>query len=233
MVRKRAPMLRGAIVVVALSFGFVFAIETGGQGSDATKYEPAKAASTSDIAYPPQSRTPGMVTLDVSVDGSGAVQKLVAVRDVPPLTSAAESAVNGWKFSPAMQGGQPVPGVVRVNVVFNPFNPGDVSIPNKPLPPTQTGGAISGVFQPPDVRTANYAVYPPNTVASGTVVLEVKIGPDGSAGFKVLRGAAVLSTAATKAITSWVFVPGTYEGKATRSRMVVAFVFVSPAVGTM
>jgi outer membrane biosynthesis protein TonB len=231
MVRKRAAALRGGMLVVALVLAF--AIEAGGQASDSAKYEPAKAASTSDIAYPPQSRTPGMVTLDVSVDGSGAVQKVFAVRDVPPLTSAAESAVNGWKFSPAMKGGQPAPGVVRVDVVFNPFNPGDVSIPNKPLPPPETGGAVNGVFQPPDVRTANYAVYPPNTVASGTVVLDVKIGPDGSAGFKVLRGAAVLSTAVTRAIKKWVFVPGTYEGKPVTSHLLVAYVFVSPAVGTM
>jgi outer membrane biosynthesis protein TonB len=231
MVGKRGTVLREAMLVVAVALAL--AIETGGQGSDSTKYEPAKATSTSDIAYPPQSRTPGMVTLDVSVDGSGGVQKVVAVRDVPPLTGAAENAVNGWKFSPATKGGQPVPGVVRVNVVFNPFNPGDVSIPNKPLPPPETGATVSGVFQPADVRTANYAVYPANTVASGTVVLDVRIGPDGSAGFKVLRGAPVLSTAVTRAIKSWVFVPGTYEGKATTSHMVVAFVFVSPAVGTM
>jgi outer membrane biosynthesis protein TonB len=228
MARKQAILLRGAMLMVALALAF--AIKTGGSDS---KYEPAKAVSTSDIAYPPQSRTPGMVTLDVSVDGSGGVQKIVAVRDVPPLTNAAESAVNGWQFSPAMKAEQPVPGVVRVNVVFNPFNPGDISIPNKPLPPPETGRSVSGVFQPPDVRTATYAVYPPNTVASGTVVLDVKIGPDGSAGFKVLRGAAVLSTAATRAIKTWVFVPGTYEGKPVTSHMVVTYVFVSPAVGTM
>jgi outer membrane biosynthesis protein TonB len=223
----------GKRTIVLVALALAFAIETGGQGSDSAKYEPAKAISTGNIAYPPQSSTPGMVTLDVSVDGSGAVQKIVAVRDVPPLTNAAQSAVNGWKFSPAVKSGQPVPGVVRVNVVFNPFNPGDVSIPNKPLPPPETGGSVSGVFQPPDVRTANYAVYPPNTVASGTVVLDVRIDPDGSAGFKVLRGVAVLSTAVTSAIKTWVFVPGTYEGKPVTTHMVVAYVFVSPAVGTM
>jgi outer membrane biosynthesis protein TonB len=232
MARKRPTVLRGAMLMVALALGL--AIETVGQGSGSTtKYEPAKATSTSDIAYPPQTRTPGMVTLDVSVDGSGAVQNIVAVRDVRPLTSAVESAVNGWKFSPAMQGSQSVPGVVCVDVVFNPFNPGNVSIPNKPLPPPKTGGTVSGVFQPPDVTTANYAVYPPNTVASGTVVLDVKVGPDGSAGFKILRGAGVLATAVTSAIKTWVFVPGTYEGKPVTSHMVVAYVFVSPAVGTM
>jgi outer membrane biosynthesis protein TonB len=222
------------IVLVALALAFTIETAgTAGQGGDSAKYEPAKVISASNIAYPPQSSTPGMVTLDVSVDGSAAVQKIVAVRDVPPLTNAAQSAVNGWKFSPAMKSGQPAPGVVRVNVVFNPFNPGDVSIPNKPLPPPETGGSVSGVFQPPDVRTANYAVYPPNTVASGTVVLDVKIGPDGSAGFKVLRGVAVLSTAVTSAIKTWVFVPGAYEGKPATTHMVVAYVFVSPAVGTM
>jgi outer membrane biosynthesis protein TonB len=36
--------------------------------------------------------------LDVSVDAKGAVQMVDVVRDVPTLTSAAESAVKSWKF---------------------------------------------------------------------------------------------------------------------------------------
>jgi TonB family protein len=186
-----------------------------------------------DFAYPPNTRTPGLVTLDVSVDATGAVQQVVAARDVPPLTAAAVSGVNNWKFSPAMNGGQAIGGVARVQVVFNPFNPGDVSIPNKPLlPPANASGNVSGLFQPADVHTANYAVYPANTVASGTVVLDVLVGSDGSVKrMRVLRGAAVLAGAATHAVRSWAFVPAMHEGNPADSHETVAYVFVSPALG--
>lgn len=206
-----------------------------GVSGQAPAYQGVGVAKAGNIAYPPNSQSPGMVTLDVSVDATGAVAKMVVARDVPPLTDAVRSAVNGWQFTPAMKGGQPVRGVARVNVVFNPFNPGNVSIPNKPLPPPDTGGSVAGVYQPPDVQTANYAVYPVNTVASGTVVLDVKVGADGSVmGARVLggEGGTPLTGAATRAIRGWSFVPGTYEGQAVVSHTIVAFVFVSPAVGT-
>lgn len=214
-----------------LVIGLCWAWAANGQ----TKYQGAAVARAGNIAYPPNSRTPGMVTLDVSVDASGAVVKMVVARDVPPLTSAAQSAVNGWQFAPAMKGGKTVAGVVRVNVVFNPFNPGDVSIPTQPLPTPDTGGAVAGKFQPPDVQTAKYAVYPVNTVASGTVVMDVKVGADGSmAGARVLggEGGTPLSGAATRALQGWSFVPATYAGQAVASHTVVVYVFVSPAVGT-
>jgi len=174
--------------------------------------------------------------LDVNVDGTGAVQQVNVVRDVPPLTKAAKDGVSGWKFTPAMKGGQPVAGVARVNVVFNPFNPADVSIPNQPLPSPENPGAHgSGDFQLADVTKANYAVYPPNTVAFGTVVLDVAVGPDGSvAGLRVMqgRGLGPLTGAATRAIRSWSFVAAQYGGKAVESHTIVAYVFVRPEVGT-
>jgi outer membrane biosynthesis protein TonB len=213
-----------------LLFGLIPAAYT-----QAPTYQPASLVRASQIPYPPNTITPGLVTLDVSVDATGAVQKIVAVRDVPPLTDAVRTAVNTWKFTPAVKGGQRVSGVVRVNVVFNPFNPGDVSIPNKPLPPPETGASLAGLFQPPDLKTANYATYPVNTVASGTIVLDVKVGVDGSMqGARVLGGGAggPLTGMATRGVHDWSFAPATYEGQPTVAHTVVAYVFPSPAQGT-
>lgn len=199
------------------------------------KYEPVKVVSTSGMAYPPNTRTPGMVTLDVAVDASGTVQKVTAQRDTAPLTAAAEESVRSWQFAPATMGGTPIVGLTRVDAVFNPFNPSDVSIPNKPLPPPANPQVqVRRVFQPADVSSANYAVYPPNTVASGAVVLDVTIGTDGSVKeTKVLQGVDVLAASAQKAVGNWQFTPATYEGKAVESHEVVAFVFVKPEIGTM
>jgi TonB family protein len=200
-----------------------------------SKYQSVTLVTAGDIAYPPQARTSGMVTLDVTVDSSGAVQSVRATRDVPPLTKAARDAVHQWKFHNATRNGQAVPGVIRVNVVFNPFNPSDVSIPNKPLPPPESASAnATGAFQPPDVKSADYAVYPPNTVASGAVILDLQISPDGALqSTKLLRGTEPLSSASLKALNDWQFTPATYEAKPVASHEIVAFVFVRPEIGTM
>ena len=198
-------------------------------------YQPVGLAKAGQIPYPPNTITPGLVTLDVSVDATAAILKIVSIRDVPPLTDAARTALNSWKFTQAVKSGQRVPGVARVNVVFNPFNPGDVSIPNKPLPPPETGASLAGIFQPPHVKTANYATYPVNTVASGTVVLDVKVDADGSLqGARVLggEGGGPLTGMATRAVHNWSFAPATYEGQPIAAHTIVAYVFPSPAQGT-
>ena len=207
-----------------------------GQRPGGGQYQSAAVRTAAgDIAYPPNARTPGMVTLDVSVGANGTVQNVITARDVPPLTEAAKQAVSGWNFSSAKKGEQDMDGVARVNVVFNPFNPSDVSIPNKPLPQQDNAGAQStAVFRPADVKTAGYATYPANTLASGSVVLDVKVGADGSvAGVRVLRGTGVLADAATRATKDWAFTAAMYQGKAVESRVTVAFVFVKPEIGTM
>jgi TonB family protein len=215
------------LILVSLMAG----VWVHGQGSGG-KYHAAGLAMAGDIAYPLNSQAPGFVTLDVRLDASGAVQNVTVVRDVPPLTAAAQSAVKTWQFTPATLDGQSVPGVLRVNIAFNPYNPSGVGLPGESLQPA-TGGA-SGDFQPAQVLKTTYATYPPNTVASGTVVVLVHVGSDGKAhGAGVVRGkVGVLAGAATKAAKSWTFTPATYKGQPVGSDVAVSFVFASPQAGT-
>jgi TonB family protein len=215
------------LILVSLMVG----VCVRGQGSGG-KYHPASLAMAGDIAYPLNSQSPGFVTLDVSLDASGAVQNVTVVRDVPPLTAAAQSAVKTWQFTPATLDGQSVAGVLCVNIAFNPYNPSGVGLPGESLQPA-TGGA-SGDFQPAQVLKTTYATYPPNTVASGTVVVLVHVGSDGKAhGAGVVRGkVGVLAGAATKAAKSWTFTPATYKGQSVGSDVAVSFVFASPQAGT-
>jgi TonB family protein len=231
MSHTKPAILRSGAACLALTVG---ALPFARSQNNTTGYKAAAVTTATDIAYPPQSSGPGMVTLDVSVDPSGSVQKIVAVRDVPPFTNTAISAVNNWKFAPASNGGQPVAGVARINIIFNPFNPGNVSIPNKPLPsPENPATNVTGVFQPADVQAANYATYPPNTTAFGTVVLHVRVGASGGVtAVKALHRVAALASPSVQAVKSWQFVPATYEGKVISSHTTVAFVFANPAVGT-
>jgi TonB family protein len=196
------------------------------------KYHSAGLAMAGDIAYPLDSRTPGFVTVDVSLDASGAVQNVTVIRDVPPLTAAVQSAVNAWHFTPATLDGQSVPGLLRVDVAFNPYNPSGVGLPGESLQPSS--GSASGDFQPPQLLKANYANYPPNTVAYGTVAMQAHVGSDGKVhSVGVVRGkVGALAGAATKAAKSWSFAPATYKGQQTSSDIAIVFVFASPQAGT-
>jgi outer membrane biosynthesis protein TonB len=173
-----------------------------------------------------------MVTLEVSVGAGGGVEKVQTVTDTPPLTDAARNAVKNWKYSPAMLDGVPVAGVVDVNVVFNPFNPGGAGIANGTPTPPQALERSRGDFRPAQVNSATFAAFPVNTVTSGTVVVIAKVGNDGRLlGERVLKGLGVLSAAATKAVSAWTFTPATYKSVAVESYLPVAFVFPSAAMG--
>jgi TonB family protein len=200
--------------------------------SSGEAYKSVVITSASDIAYPPATSTTGLVAVDVGVDASGNVQNVKVVQDVPPLTDAVVAAVKKWSFGAAQLNGSAVAGRIRVNVVFNPFNPGGVGIPSGGLQPEEsTSGA--GIYAPARVTAANYATYPVNTVASGAVVLDLHVGKSGKVEHaKAIRGVEPLTSAAIAALQSWKLAPATYEGKAVGSRIGVAFVFASPALGT-
>ncbi len=224
--RRGWLVFAGILVVASLTAG----VWVRGQGNGGN-YHAAGIAQGGAIAYPINTNTTGFVTLDVSLDASAAVQNVTVVRDVPPLTSAAQDAVKSWQYTPAMVDGQGVAGLVRVNVAFNPYNPSGVGLPGESLQPAAGGGG--GAFQPAGLTKANYAMYPPNTVSAGTVVLQVHVGHDGKVhGAIVVRGKGALSGAATAAAKTWVFTPAMYQGKAVASDVVVAFVFAAPQAGT-
>lgn len=195
------------------------------------KYHGAKLSQAGQIAYPMNSQQPGFVTLDVGVDSSGAVENAAIVRDVPPLTAAVESSLKGWQFSPAKMDGQSIAGVVGVTVAFNPYNPSGVGLPGESLQPASS--AATGDFHPAQVQKAHYAIYPPNTVASGAVVLRVRVGADGGVHSVAAVGdKGALTTPSVNAAKTWTFAPATYKGQAVASDVAVIFVFASPQAGT-
>ena len=61
-----------------------------------------------------------------------------ALRDVPPLTSAVQDAVQLWTFKPAVRKGNPVPSEIPLTVIFNVFNPaGGAAYQSLVLAPSQ------------------------------------------------------------------------------------------------
>jgi|SRR5579863_807683 len=221
----------GAIVFVVMAAVFAGGMRAQSNAGDGA-YKSVGITAASDIAYPAGASTTGLVAVDASVEGSGSLQTVKVVQDVPPLTGAVVAAVKTWAFSAAQLNGSAVAGRMRVNVVFNPYNPGGVGIPSGGLQSEEPASG-AGAFVPARVTAAKYAIYPVNTVEYGAVVLDVHVGKSGKVeGVKVIRGVDPLTTAASTAMKSWKFVAATYAGTAVGSRVVVAFVFPSPAQGT-
>jgi hypothetical protein len=134
-------MRRGRVAYAAgmLAAGCLMAgVWVRGQGTSG-KYHAAGLAMAGDIAYPMNSQAPGFVTLDVRLSASGSAQNVTVVRDVAPLTAAAQGALTSWQFTPATFDGQAVAGVMRVNVAFNPYNPSGVGLPGESLQAASAG----------------------------------------------------------------------------------------------
>jgi protein TonB len=87
-------------------------------------------------------------------------------------------------------------------------------------------------FDPPAVISAVEAVYPLQSVASGTVILEVGLDENGNiTDIRVVRGIASLTESAERSIRQWKFRPAQLDGTPVRSKMAVAFSFVPPDRG--
>ena len=205
--RMARAVVVGSLVAVGLLAG------VGAQGQSAGKYHAAGIAQAGDIAYPMNSQAPGFVTLDVSVDASGAVQNCDGgARCAATDELRRRTPCRVGNITPAMVDGQGVAGTVRVNVAFNPFNPSGVGLPGESLQPA-SGGA-SGRFST-------------GAVAEGELRdVSAKYGDVGDGGFAgacwgdgkvhgviVVRGKGALNGTATAAAKTWAFTAATYKGQ--------------------
>jgi protein TonB len=61
----------------------------------------------------------GLVILEVLIDGQGTVRSTRVLRSIPMLDQAAAEAVKGWRFTPTLLNGAPVPVLMTVTVNFS------------------------------------------------------------------------------------------------------------------
>lgn len=150
------------------------------------------------------------------------------LRDLPPFTSIVQSTVGNWTFNPATSGGYPITSALPVSFVFCPYNPNHtqlIPLSASALPPSSPIGDAQYV-PPPQIASASYPVYPANTVANGTVVLDVTIGKSGQVTkVRAVRSVADLTQPAINAVKSWSYNRATVDGNSAVSKMVLVFVF--------
>jgi TonB family protein len=67
--------------------------------------EVAYPSATNEPPYPPQAMAGGVVLVEVSVDGAGAVKDARVIGSAPPFDQAALDAARRWRFRPARVNG--------------------------------------------------------------------------------------------------------------------------------
>jgi hypothetical protein len=194
-------------------------------------FVPPDITAATDIPYPIDNIASGLVSISINLTAAGQLQSVQIVRDIPGLTSAVTNAVNSWTFTPGKLDGKAVPSTINVQVIFNGGAVGSQNLPVQPgslvTPPNPPG------YFPPEISAVSFAGYPPNSLATGAVVLDLSIDKYSEVKKPTpIRPVASLTSAAIAALKTWTVNPATFNGKKLDAKLVVAFVFRSPNIST-
>ena len=190
------------------------------------KYIAAEVTAADNFMPPWNSTASGIVVLDVSMDATGALVGVDVLRELPPLSNSAKSAVQSWQFKPASAGSGPQPSDLLAIFVMPPA----VSFTTYPsfpsLPPK--AGSISG-YVLSGIVSASYAQYPVNSVVSGSVVIQVTVGANGKAtAWQTVRALDPCTCFALEAAKKWRFRAATLDGQPVASKIAIDFIFRPP-----
>jgi hypothetical protein len=164
-------------------------------------------------------------TLDVTVDASGAVADILAVRATPGALDLVQPVVAGWTFQPAVRGRDAVAAHVLVAMVIRPPQIYDAAIGQPAVnlaSPSPEAPVATRIARP---------VYPPRGVGDRTVLVEAQLAADGSLEeATVFDGASDFYDAALAAARASAFGPARVDGVAVPSAAYLIFGFRTPTV---
>jgi hypothetical protein len=224
--RQNSKLILALLLLIYVGFA-----ATRSEVSAGSHFVPPDITAAGDIPYPVDNIASGLVSLAVNVTEGGQVQNVQEVRGISGLTAVATNAVSTWSFSPGKLDGAAVPSTINVQVVFNPGMLQNQNLPLQPgalvTPPLPAG------YVPSQMAQASYAVYPPNSMGTGTVVLDLVINKFSEVKeVTAIRSVPSLTEAAMAAVKNWTVNPATLNEKKLKSKLVVAFVFRSPSNST-
>jgi TonB family protein len=192
-------------------------------------YNSPEVASAGDTYVPYQVVLDGLFVLDVFLDGEGTVQGIDALRDPGAMLGAAKTSVRQWKFRPASRESKSTPSRMTVSFLYRPPNYGNATA----VPPKQFSPVVPTAhdnYAPIGVLSFAYPAYPVNSVAWGSVVVQVTVDNSGKVkSVDFLHGMDVFNNFVSDALQKWRFQAATLEGKSITSKTVIAFVFQPPA----
>ena len=74
---------------------------------------------STDVPYPKGAKGDAVVLLELTIEKDGTVSSAVVTEGVEPFAEQARQAVLGWRFTPALRGGNPVGARIRARVEFH------------------------------------------------------------------------------------------------------------------
>jgi hypothetical protein len=217
---RRALAARVLILIAALA---IAAPRVGVSAGE--RFVPPSLTKATDIPYPVEEKTTGLVTLSANLTVTAEHLPTIRVlRDVPGLTGLASALVATWKYSPGMLDGKAAPSTINIEVLFNPP---DVAQGRLDLPPVSpTPPPLPDGYLPAEVAAGSFASTPVTKADPGAVVLDVTIDKNGGVKkIDVIRDIPSLTQEAVSAVKRWTINPATFNGKPIESQLVVAFVF--------
>lgn len=211
-------------IFVSTAIMVYFAVPALAQNS----FKPAEVTSATDTPIPFNIFADGIVVLDVQLDATGAITKISIVRDIPPLTQAAISSVQDWKFDPASDGSKPQVSVMPVVFAFRPRS--YLVAPPKFEPIRSNQGSESAEtdsgYTPPGIISVNYPQYPINAFRPGAVVVQVTVGRNGRIKrLRVVRDWPPFTQAALDVAKKCQFQAASLNGRPIVSNLAISFVF--------
>jgi TonB family protein len=147
------------------------------------------------------------------------------------MVGAAKTSVNAWKFQPAAVDGKPRASRLTVVFLYRPADYGHAAVlpPKDFIPVIPRDQTVGDEYVPVGLLSFDYPNYPVNSVAWGSVVVQVTVDSAGEVkDVNSLHGMTVFDNFALDALKKWHFRPGTFRGKPVTSKVVVAFVFQTP-----
>jgi outer membrane biosynthesis protein TonB len=195
-------------------------------------YKPAAVLSAGDAYFPYQFVADGLFVLDVSLDEHGKVSRIQALRNPGTLLDATEKSVHNWKFHPASVDGRPGPSRLTVTFVYS--RTGFSSTPSANfsavIPPPDSGKR--GGYIPLGILSFAYPEYPLQSVASGSVVVQLTVDASGDVtGVDFLYGPEIFTKVVTQVLPKWKFQAADFKDKPIASKTVIAFIFQPPMPG--
>lgn len=185
---------------------------------------PTRLREVSKPLVPPQLYGQCKLLFEASVDETGRVSTVVPLSR-EPLSAVVVAAVERWRFDPALTTGEARPQRVLVAAVFRP--PTLMNVEPSVEPPPEAS-ALAGDLPAPTSMPA--PSYPANALGGDTVVVEAKIGADGSvASARAVGRATAFDGVSIAAARQWRFRPARDAGPVPRLAYMI-FGFAAPAL---
>lgn len=199
----------------------------------AQAYQPAEVASAGDVYVPYAFVADGFFVLDARVGADGALEGIDALRDPGAMPSAAKDRMREWKFRPGREDGKAIASRITVGFLYPPTSY-STAVQRADYAAELPGDKQeSRGYRPVGILASAYPAYPVNSVAWGSVVIQVTVdGSGGVKGVEFLHRMDVFDQFALEALKKWRFRAATLNGRAVEAKTVIGFAFQPPPAKT-